>query len=64
MEALNLLIFAALVATIAVMVLGVRSMGKGGSYDKEHAERFMWERVALQALTVVLLLAAAFLMNT
>jgi len=64
MEALNLLIIAALAATIVVMVLGVRSMARGGTYDKEHAEKFMWERVALQALTVVLLLAAAILMNT
>jgi len=54
----NLLIFAALVATIVVLTLGLRSMARGGSYDQEHAEKFMWERVALQALVVVLLVAA------
>lgn len=64
MEALNFLIIAALVATIVVLVLGVRSMARGGTYDKEHAEKFMWERVALQALTVILLLAAAIVVNT
>ena len=38
-------------------------MARGGQYDAEHAEKFMWERIALQALVVVLLLAAAVLMN-
>ena len=64
MDVLNYLIIAALVATVAVLALGLRSMARGGSYDREHAEKFMWERVALQALVVVLLLAAAVLANT
>jgi hypothetical protein len=64
MSVLNWLIIAALVATVVVLVLGLRSMVRGGDYDKEHAEKFMWERVALQALVVVLLLAAAFLVNS
>jgi hypothetical protein len=64
MEILNLLIIAALIATIVVLALGLRSMARGGAYDREHAEKFMWERVALQALVVLLLLAAAFLVNT
>jgi hypothetical protein len=38
-------------------------MARGGDYDREHAEKFMWERVVLQALVVVLLLAAAILLN-
>ena len=41
--------------------LGLRSMARGGDYDREHAEKFMWERVALQALVIVLLVAAALL---
>ena len=58
-----LLIVAALVATIAVLTLGLRSMARGGTYDQEHAEKFMWERVALQALVVVLLVAAILVGN-
>lgn len=54
----NLLIFAALVATIVVLTLGLRSMARGGSHDREHGEKFMWERVALQGRVVVLLVAA------
>jgi hypothetical protein len=59
MQIISYLIIAALVATVIVLVLGLRSMAKGG----EHAEKFMWERVALQALVVVLLIAAAILLN-
>jgi hypothetical protein len=46
-----------------VLWLGLRSMARGGTYDAEHAEKFMWERVALQALVILLLLAAVFLLN-
>jgi hypothetical protein len=64
MEILNFLIIGALIATIVVLALGLRSMARGGDYDREHAEKFMWERVVLQALVVVLLIAAAVVANT
>jgi hypothetical protein len=64
MSIVNVLVIAALIATVVVLSLGLRSMARGGTYDKEHAEKFMWERVALQGLVVVLLLAAAVLLNT
>ena len=63
MSLINMLIIAALIATVVVLVLGLRSMARGGEYDKEHAEKFMWERVGLQALVVVLLIAAAIVVN-
>ena len=63
MGIINFLIIAALIATIIVLGLGLQSMARGGSYDREHAEKFMWERVGLQALVVVLLLAAAIILN-
>ncbi len=63
MTIINMLIIGALLATVVVLGLGLRSMARGGDYDKEHAEKFMWERVALQALVVILLLAAAVLLN-
>jgi len=64
MSIANVLVIAALIATVVILAMGLRSMARGGTYDKEHAEKFMWERVALQGLVVVLLLAAAFLLNT
>ncbi len=63
MGVINFLVIAALIATVVVLGLGLRSMARGGTYDKEHAEKFMWERVALQALVVALLVAAAVLLN-
>ena len=63
MSLINMLIIGALIATVVVLLLGLRSMARGGEYDKEHAEKFMWERVALQALVVVLLIAAAIVVN-
>ena len=63
MTLINFLIIAALIATVVVLALGLRSMARGGDYDREHAEKFMWERVALQAVVVILLLVAAILMN-
>ena len=52
MSTVNFLVVAALVATLVVLWMGLRSMARGGDYDKEHAEKFMWERVALQAIVV------------
>ncbi len=63
MSIVSMLIIGALIATVVVMMLGLRSMAKGGDYDNEHAEKFMWERVALQGLVVILLLAAAVILN-
>lgn len=64
MSIISYFIIAALVATVVVLVLGLRSMAVGGEYDKSHAEKFMWERVALQALVIALLLAAAVMLNS
>jgi hypothetical protein len=61
MGTVSILIIAALVATVVVLAMGLRSMAHGGEYDREHAEKFMWERVALQALVIVLLVAAVLL---
>ena len=58
MGTVTMLIIGALVATVVVLALGLRSMAHGGKYDQEHAEKFMWERVGLQALVIVLLVAA------
>jgi succinate dehydrogenase hydrophobic anchor subunit len=63
MTTVNFLVVAALVATLVILWMGLRSMARGGDYDKEHAEKFMWERVALQALVVILLVAATILLN-
>jgi len=63
MTVINTLIIVALLATVVVLGLGLRSMARGGDYDREHAEKFMWERVARQALVVVALVAATIMLN-
>lgn len=64
MSPINFLIIAAIIATVFVLTLGLTSMARGGTYDNEHAEKFMWERVGLQLLVVILLVAAVVLSNT
>ena len=61
MGTVTMLIIGALIATVVVLALGLRTMAHGGKYAQEHAEKFMWERVGLQALVILLLLAAVFM---
>lgn len=58
MDILTVLIIALLVATVAVLFAGVYSMARGGKYDEEHSQKFMFGRVALQAIGVVLIVVA------
>lgn len=62
MNAVNVLVIVALLATAVTLGLGLVSMARGGEYDRTHAEKFMWERIALQTIAVVLLVVAAVLM--
>ena len=64
MSLINVFVILALVATVVTLVLGLRSMAIGGEYDRDHSEKFMWERVALQGLVVLLLVAATVMLNT
>jgi len=64
MSLIDYLVIAALIATIVTLVLGLRSMSIGGDYDLEHSEKYMWERVGLQALVIVLLLIAVLIRST
>jgi len=60
-ETLTLVIVLALVSTVSALLFGLMSMGKGGSFDKDYGEGFMWARVILQGLSVALLLLALWL---
>lgn len=61
MDILSILIILALVATIISLVVGLRSMGKGGEYDKQHADQFMGARIIFQGIALVLLIISAIL---
>jgi len=54
----------ALVSTIVVLFTGLGSMGRGGEFDEKHGTQFMFARVVLQGLTLLLLFIALYLANT
>ncbi|MDH4108627.1 MAG: twin transmembrane helix small protein [Gammaproteobacteria bacterium] len=58
MDILTILIVAVLIATVAVLFAGIYSMARGGKYDEQHSEQFMFGRVALQAAGIILIVAA------
>lgn len=61
MNLTTLLAIAGLVATIVVLITGVRSMMHGGEADLRRSARLMMARVEFQAATVLLVLLALYL---
>jgi hypothetical protein len=61
MELMTIVIILALLATIGALLLGLISLGQGGSFDKDFGTGFMWARVGLQAVAVALLVVALVL---
>jgi len=61
MDLLTILIVLALIATIITVLLGLITMGGGGSLDRELSTPLMWLRVGLQALAIILLFIAIWL---
>jgi len=64
MSILTVVIVIAMVLTIAVLVIGLGSMGVGGEFDEKHSTQLMFARVGLQAVTLLLLCFAIYLANT
>ncbi len=60
MKLLTILIVLALIAVIASLASGVISMMRGGEFDRQHSEQFMWARVGFQAVALVLLVIALY----
>ena len=50
-----------LLSVVAVLVLGLYSMMKGGEFNKKYGNKLMRLRVGLQAVAILLLALAAFL---
>jgi hypothetical protein len=61
MSTITILIVVACLATVVVLGSGLVSMMRGGKFDEQHMDQFMFGRVALQLLTLVLLVIAAYL---
>ncbi len=61
MTILTWLIIGALLMTIGLIGTGIWSMAHGGQFDDKHATQLMFARVAMQGITVLLLLFAVYL---
>lgn len=48
-----------ILATVGVLIAGLASMAHGGSFDTAHSTRLMYARVAVQGLTLLIVLLAA-----
>jgi len=64
MDVLTIIIILALIGTGVSMALGLLAMSGGGSADRIFSTRLMWTRVAFQAFTLLLLVAAVALKST
>ncbi|MCC6863518.1 MAG: twin transmembrane helix small protein [Rhodobacteraceae bacterium] len=51
---LILVMFSALIV-LAILMFGINSFGKGGMFNRKHANRIMRYRIAAQAVTVTLI---------
>lgn len=47
-----------ILATVAVLIAGLASMAHGGGFDAAHSVRLMYARVAVQAITLLIVLLA------
>ncbi len=51
----------ACLVVLAVLAVGIGSFGKGGEFNRLHANRLMRYRIAAQAVAVVLIVGFAYL---
>ncbi len=59
---LEALVVIALIGTLAVLLVGVVTMAKGGAFNRKWGNKLMRARIAMQALAVMLMFAL-FLLN-
>jgi hypothetical protein len=62
MDAKHIIILVLMLATLAVLVVGIIFMMRGGEANRKNSNKLMSLRVGLQGLTV-LLLGAMFMMS-
>ena len=60
MSTTTILIILALLATVGALATGLVSMMRGGKFDQQHMDQFMFSRVGFQLLTLILLLIAVY----
>lgn len=60
MTVLTTAIILAMLTTAGALLWGIGSMARGGKFDRHHSYKFMFARVGLQGVTLLLLLIALF----
>ena len=55
MYLLTLVIAASLMLTVAILIIGMRSLYQGGEFDKKSCEQLMFARVGMQRILFILL---------
>lgn len=55
MTALTAIIVIGLLATAGALLSGIVSMAHGGDFDQRHSHQFMFARVGLQGITLLLI---------
>lgn len=58
MDAVTLVVILGMLATVWALLRGIASMVRGGDYDFRHSHQLMFQRVGLQALTVLIVIMA------
>jgi predicted membrane protein len=60
MDVFDLLIPAALIAVAVVLAIGIYALFRGGDFGRSYSNKLMRLRVVMQAIAIVVLLAAAW----
>ncbi len=48
-----------LIATFVALFIGIFSMARGGTFDRQHSVQLMFTRVGFQAAAIILVIVAA-----
>lgn len=59
-DPLFILVALSALVVLAILMFGIGSFGKGGEFNRKHANRIMRYRIAAQAVAVVLIVAFAY----
>jgi len=55
-----ILLFVAMIATVAVLVVGVTAMARGGEFNRRYSNKLMRARIVLQAIALLLFAIIVF----
>jgi ABC-type dipeptide/oligopeptide/nickel transport system permease subunit len=57
----EILVYVAIFATVAALVIGIGGFGAGGKFNAKHGNRMMRLRILFQAIAVILILLLVYL---